>query len=191
MLAGNYRALLLVVVAVILMTGCASYKVGPYRPSSNGIEWLEKLDVAVIAVGEFVSNTGNFALCSHSSGLAFIRPPEGATFSSYFQEALISELRQADVYSDDGQVLLSGKILDVELNSITSGFPRRTRRDEWNISMIITSSNGRSISITNTTRVPFGIGWKRCKIARNIFPWAVKNTMFQLIVHKDFKQLVK
>ena len=190
MIAEKFRTLFLVVVSSILITGCTSYKVRPYQPSYHGSELLEDLAVTEIAVGAFVSNslTENSIRCWKSGNFNIIRLPEGDTFSSYFQKALISELRKADVYAEDGQVVLSGKILNIDLNYIKSGFPRTTHSIEWNISVIIYSSNGHSISITNTSRT--GGGPRGCKSAAGILPRAIKSNILKLIKHRDFKQLV-
>ena len=189
MSASKIQGLVIVAVAIVLLSGCSSYTVAPYRHSTYGSELLRNLNVTDIAVGEFVTDSwaGNSKICPLSKLSKTIHLPKGDTLSSYFRNALISELKAAEVYAEEGAVTLSGAITDVDL--VTTNYKGYlfidSRHLKWEISITVDSSNGESLSVMSATQAP-----RKCSEAAGKFARAVKNTMFKLIGHKEFQRLV-
>ena len=172
------------ILAVFFLFGCSTYLSPRYAIEPDNTMALRNLNAGDIGVAAF---TGPDEFSSSCRGGGPISPPDGITFAEYIREALADELKVAGLYNKQSpKVTLSGKIdtLDFSTNKGVTG-------GEWNISITLTSSNGKSMVSSEHYEFKAGfVGETACKQTAEAFMYAVQNLMAKVITSDEFKGLL-
>jgi len=97
------RGVLMVVAALTLLTGCASFDVGRYGVSVENATALKKLNAQKVDVGPFTAAESRTEIPCRAVGP--ITTPDKQPFEQYIRKALIDELTVSDVFVDSAPVL--------------------------------------------------------------------------------------
>jgi hypothetical protein len=177
------KPILIAVAGLILIqiSGCSTYAGDRYSISVNNVVALRLYRGNEVGVGEFTSSHPSFSTLS-CWGVMRVKTPDGETFQNYIRNALISELKIAEAYADNGQNTLTGH-LDKMYFSESTG--------QWKILLTLTSTNGESI--TTEENYAFTTSFytdATCdQTAQALMP-AVQNLIEKLVRHPRFGQLV-
>jgi curli biogenesis system outer membrane secretion channel CsgG len=130
------KTLLTLTTAGALFAACSTttLTVQRYLVSPDNNEALKAAGRSNISVGTFISPRDFDSRCR---GMARIAPPKDETFPQYVQQALATELQATDGFGKNPSVVLSGVL---EQLSFISTSPT----GRWDISLRITSSNGKT-----------------------------------------------
>lgn len=102
----------------------------------------------------------------------------------YIQEAFITELERAGMFSLDAPVSLKGNVTQLSLETLHKG--------RWRIKLTMMSSNGRSVSVQEVLEFNTSVvGVDPCQSAADNYSHAVKHLIYQLITHPNFKYLLE
>jgi len=122
--------------ALSLFTGCSSYTVAKYGVSPETVSLLRTHGGQKVNVGAFsAKKAGQTEIGCRAVGP--IKSPDGKPFESYVRQALIDELRLAELFGESAPVMLTGNLNELEFSS-TSG--------KWIVDLTLTSSNGRTLN---------------------------------------------
>lgn len=176
---------LVILTCATLLCACASPQpVARYSISADNRAGIQKSHAKDVAVGPFVA-AGN--IDPDCRGLAVV-PPDGLSYEGYVQKALTDELKVADAYNDTNpNVTLSGKIEALESFSmvgLTNGY--------WNISLLVSSSNGKSLAVQHKSTFKTGFeGTEACHRVAAQFPAAVQDVIHELVTNAAFPGLLQ
>lgn len=168
-LAHVKKSCLLVFCSAMLtqLAGCASYDVGTYQPNNIAAYDLKNQISAPIKVGAITmpaAQDKNRIIC-RLAGDVYL--PNKQKYTTYIQNAFVSQLITADRYSSHARHVLSGQLKTVNFSS-TSG--------QWTIAGQMQIDNKRPISITSVTN--FGTAFiadSACKDVAENFSVAAQN----------------
>lgn len=174
----------LFIFGICLLTGCTTFIVPRYHPAPNNTRELQSLGGAHVKVDRFLLSHRFDASCRGSN----IEAPVNMTFESYIQNALTDELKSAGLYDEDKPtVTLNGSIDPMRFSSsksVTSG--------EWLIGLTLTSSNGRTMSVTEHFEFTSGFeGTTACNRTADAFVGAIENLMGKVIRDRAFPGLIE
>ena len=170
--------------AALMLTACESYSPPRYAVPQENTPVLKTMSAARIRVSAFTLATPFEGSCR---GTINIDPPVGMSYQQYFQNALADELRAAGIYEEARPtVVLSGTIEKLAFSStvgVTNG--------EWNISVRITSSNGKSASFSEffSFESTFA-GRSACRRIAEAFQPAVQNLIGKAVRSTQFRSLI-
>ena len=103
---------------VVMMVGC-SHVAPRYGLSADNIENLKSLKAGTskrIAVGPYTTyEPGKQSILCRAAGP--VEAPDGKTFETYLRDALISELRIAEVFDEKSPTVLQGHLEHIDFNS--------------------------------------------------------------------------
>lgn len=167
---------------LILATGCASFDVGRYGVSVENNAALRKFSGARVNVGPFTATEpGKTELNCRAVGP--ITTPEKRPFEEYVRQALIDELKVADLLAPAAPVTLTGKLNKVEFDSWAG---------QWQLDLTLTSSNGRSL--TAATMYDYGFTYMAetaCVRTSKSFVPAVQVLIGKIVHDPQFQELLK
>jgi hypothetical protein len=164
------------------MSGCSTYAAHRYSISADDVVCLRTLEGKTINVGKFTSTEPELKQIS-CRAVGPIKTPDGETFAEYIREALLDELRMANVYSADAPVTLTGNLDEIDFSS-TSG--------TWDLTLTVNSSNGKSITVTeNYSFTSSWVGETACNQTAQALMPAVQNLIGKFVQHERFKELVE
>ena len=172
---------LVICLSLLIMAGCSTYATNRYSISADNVVELKKYSDSKAGVAAFTATTpGQTEIMCR--GVGPIKTPDGETFEEFVRSALISEMKLAEAYSDNSEVTLMGNLNSIDFSS-TSG--------EWNLSLTVTSSNGKSI----TTDVMYDyttsyFGETACNQTAQALMPAVQNLITKVIQHEEFPMLM-
>ena len=168
-------------VSMVVLSGCSTYSVNRYAISVDNVTKLRTLSGTQISVGEFSSpEPGKKEIMCR--GVGPIKTPDGESFEQFVRKALIDELRMADVYSDKGDITLTGNLDAIDFSSASGS---------WNISLTVNSSNGNSISVAEDYAYTTSFyGETACNQTAQALMPAVQNLIGSLVSNTQFKQLI-
>jgi hypothetical protein len=173
---------LVLLLAVISLNGCSTYAVQRYSISTDNVMALREIKDKKINVGSFTSQQPGLSSIT-CRGVGPIKTPDGEAYSEYVRKALIDELKIADVYSSEAPITLTGQLNSIDFSS-NSG--------EWNFSLTINSSNGRSMTASESYSYTTSFyGETACnQTAQAVMP-AVQDLIGKVVRNPEFKALLK
>ena len=204
--------LILILIAfcnIAVLTGCARFVTRSYFSSADNVTTLRALGDNKINVGDFTSSVLHFIeltevdemsqtvigfvdTASYKPGITEIKcrcvgpikTPDGNTFADFIKEALIDELQIAELYDVGSSVTLNGNLDSIGLSTFFSG--------EWDIALTVNSSNGESISVSETYSFTSSfVGYTACRRGAKALMPAVQNLIAKLIGNPKFPYLIK
>lgn len=133
--------------ATLLFTGCGITT--EYNPSADNVQTLRDFKDLKLNVSNFTStNKGESSvLCRLAETVS---TPKGEPFSTYIENALLSELKMAGNYDKNSNINLSGNINKVYGSSMFG-------HAYWEINATIKSSNGKSLTVNTKKRLSISI----------------------------------
>ncbi len=173
------------IIFITSLTACSTFTPHRYNISADNNIALKSIGASNINVGVFKNLETEFDNNCRAAGP--ILPPDGLSFEEYIKNALEDELKIAGMFNDiSPTVTLTGAIEKLSFSSsrgLTGGY--------WNIGLRVTSSNGKSVYVTE--RYEFNSGFDAltaCKQTAEAYCFAVQNLIGKLIKSPDFKGLV-
>ena len=174
---------IIIVVFAFILSAC-SYMPQRYSVSAENTEALNKLGVGNIDVGRFTKAAEFDTRCKVVSG-EVKRPDMG--FEGYIQQALVQELKAADIFDDQTpKITLSGVVEKLSLSTW-----RAIYLSNWDVGVRLNSSNGKTVYITQ--HYEFNAGQNNladCQQLADHYMFAVQKTLNKLINAPEFQSLV-
>jgi len=166
---------------LFLTTGCSTYTVLRYAPSTDNVVALRALEGKSINVGAFTAATpGQTEIMCRAVGP--IKTPDGEPFSDYVRKAFLDDLRIANVYSDSAKITITGHLDAIDFSS-NSG--------EWHLSLTVKSTNGKSMSVSENYKYKTSFyGETACNQSAQALMPAVQNLVGRVVRSAEFKNLL-
>ena len=135
-----------------------------------------------ISVGQFMTNPDITNESFWCRGQVKIEAPNNTTYSDYIRRAFITELRNAQLYDQNATIILTGNIESLNVSSIIG---------VWDISIQLTSSNGKSIVAKDRVEFSPGIDTiAACDRVANNFMTVTQGVLGKLVNNPNFKELL-
>lgn len=172
----------LIIFVVLLTQACSTYTTNRYAINAGNVVALKNYKGSKIGVGEFTAtDPGKKSVTCRAVGP--IPTPDGETFENYIRSALISEMQIAEIYTEPGDVVLTGNLNQIKPSS-TSG--------TWDISLTVNSSNGNSLTVDEQFKFKSSFyGETACNQTAQALMPAVQNVITQVVTHQNFPSLVQ
>jgi hypothetical protein len=123
-----------------------------------------------------------------------VQLPEGQSFESYIKNALVSELKDAGLYSESARTELNGHLEMVELNAGEKSRGSMVPGSAWWLIRIkfTMAGDGDSFTVENRRRfLPAFSADKAClQVAQQFVP-AVQDVLRQLFNHPSFRKGIR
>lgn len=173
--------LALCVISVAFVSGCSTYATNRYSISADNVVALKNAAGSKVAVGEFSATKPGVSsiMCR---GVGPIKTPDGETFEKFVRNALVSEMKIADVFSDDAGLTLTGNLDQIDFSSASG---------KWTLGITVNSSNGNSLAVTEDYDFTTSFyGETACNQTGQALMPAVQNVITKLVSHPDFAALI-
>lgn len=177
-------SLALIALSALSLSACSTFTPQRYNISADNNVALKAIGIGNIHVGTF---TGPASFDRTCRGAGPIAPPDNMSFEGYIQKALADELKVAGMYDDQSpKVTLTGAVDTLHFSS-----SRGLTGGEWDISLRINSSNGKSLSVAEHYEFESGfIADTACKQTAEAYLPAVQNLIGKMIKAPEFKGLL-
>jgi len=179
------------VVSVLILGACSSissrikYTPPHYTVSAENQEFLKKVGHRNINVHLFTKTAEFDNSCRAVAGV--VQSPDKTGFEGYIRNALVDELKHADMFDDSNpKVTLTGVVEKLSLSTW-----REVYLSNWEIGVRLNSSNGKSVYIFQ--HFDFNAGSEPvpdCKLIADNYMLAVQKTLGKLIDAPEFESLV-
>lgn len=175
----------IIIVIFAFALGACSYMPQRYSVFPENTEALKKQGAGHINVGAFTKKAEFDTRCKVVSGV--VEKPSNMGFEGYIQQALVEELKAADMF--DGQtpkITLSGVVEKLSLSTW-----RTIYLSNWDLGVRLNSSNGKTVYITQ--HYEFNAGPNHladCQQLADHYMFAVQKTLNKLINAPEFQSLV-
>lgn len=171
----------IVLIIALTLVGCATTQ--RYAVSIDNTQKLKEFGGAKVRVVSLTQSATYNSLCRLSGP---IRLPDDLTVSQYIAKAINDEFKAADIYAENESVSLSGDVTQVSFSSIVGLI-----QGEWNIDLMLKSSNGKRIWVSNTYSFKSGFdALSACNATASAFGNAVQDLVSVLINHPKFGDLI-
>lgn len=167
----------------IIATGCSTYAIPRYATSADNLSALRKIKGSPVALGNFVSVGSDVTDTIMCRAAGPVKPPDGVTFAGYIKKALAAELTVAEKYDAQSKVVISGDLTTIQFSS---------DRGEWNMSLLLRSSNGRQLSLAE--KYSYGFSWMAetaCSQTAQAGMSAVQNLIGKAVSDPAFSSLMQ
>ena len=179
------KNILVVLLAVVVVSGCTSITAAPYSVSGDTHQALKNLTGAnKIVVDELKSvTTYSWPLC----GQWFINAVDGLTISQFVSKALNDELKFADLH-DPGGRRISGEMTKMEFSSGIN-----SRQGWWDLGVTLRSSNGVTVNTENryTFESSSYASWTACNQTAQALNVATQDLILKLVSNPAFPSLLQ
>ena len=175
------KPLAVVLLLLVLLSGCSTYSAHRYSVSTDNVVALRTLSEKTLNVGPFTAAEPgqNQIMCR---GVGPIKTPDGEPFSEFVRKALVDELRMANAFSPAAPVTLTGNLDRIDFSSAGGN---------WNLALTVISSNGKSMTVTEEFKYTSSwYGETACNQTAQALVPAVQNLIGKLVRSPDFTVLV-
>jgi hypothetical protein len=186
------RRLITLLFAIAACTGCSTFDidVGRYSVSRENTAALKRLGAQKVAVGKFTASKSGTNEINCSGGvfdpLAYtgpIKTPDRRSFEDYIRQALIDELTVAQLFAESAPITLTGNLNKIDFDSVAQF---------WIIDLTLTSSNGRSLSVSNKySYFKLSHGERYCPRTAYFFVPAVQVLLGKVVHDPIFAELLQ
>ncbi len=106
-----------------LLVGCAQIQLGAPVASAENVQKAKASGLPPSNVGQFELAPGKDAGMDKAIDIRSntLTAPTSGSFAAYLKETLATELKAAGLYDAASKIVISGKLLDSQLDSATSG----------------------------------------------------------------------
>jgi hypothetical protein len=180
------RSGLLVVLPICAFLGaCSTFTTPRYSINADTNVALKALGTSKVGVGAFSGPESFDNSCRAAGPLA---PPDGLSHTEYLRKALEDELKVAGVYAaTDPRVVLTGTVKKLEFSS-----SRGLTGGSWDVAIVLSSSNGRSLSATERYEFQSGfVADTACKQTAEAYMPTVQNLIKKIVHSPEFPRLVQ
>lgn len=169
----------------VAATGCATNVTNRYSASAENVSALRAISPQKLSVGSFTQSSSipsDGVICVGKPTI----PPDGNNFAEYIRLALISELKMADLYSENAPNQITGEITSIENDASMIDV-----NASWLISMRLKSKNS-EIEVSDRYSFKAVTGtMDSCSGSAYRFADAVQNLLGKAIKSPEFIGLVK
>jgi hypothetical protein len=169
------------VFAALILCGCSTYSASRYSMSADNVTSIRTINGKTVNVGAFGATIPGQKdiMCR---GVGPIKTPDGEPFSEYVRKALVDELKMGEIFSTTAPVTLTGNLDAIDFSS-NSG--------KWNLALTVKSSNGRSISTTESYGFTSSFyGETACNQTAQALMPAVQNLVGKIVRSPEFPSLI-
>ena len=171
----------LAAIVLVGVSGCSTYSVNRYAVSVDNITSLKNIADSNINVGAF-NTAGESKTSIMCRGVGPIKTPDGQSFENFIRKAFIDELTMAGVHDQNAPVTLTGTLDSIDFSSASGS---------WDIAMTLKSSNGNSISVTESYSYTSSFyGETACNQTAQALMPAVQNLIGKIVQNERFPQLL-
>jgi len=176
---------LLAVAGMVALAGCESMVTPRYSVTGDNNMAVKALSAAGVGVGQF---TGPATFDAGCRAMGAIQVADGLTHTQYIRRAFEEEFKIAGIYAASSpKVSFTGNVTRMDFSS-TRGLTGGT----WNIDLTLTSSNGRSMSASESYNFESGfIAQTACKQTAEAFAPAVQNLLGKFFRSPEFAGMVR
>jgi hypothetical protein len=156
-----------------------------YSASADNSIAIKRFGGGNINVGPFTKTVEFDNDCGITAGR--IEMPDKFSFEGYIQNGLVKELTAAGMFDDTTpKITLSGNIDQLSFFS-----RRHIYTSTWYIGLLVKSSNGQSVHVTEQYNFDVGAGSKAdCQILANSYLPAAQKILGKFINSPEFKSLI-
>ena len=175
---------IIISLSIVALSACSTFTPQRYNISADNNVALKAIGVGNINVGKF---SGPLLFDNACRGAGPIAPPDNTSFEGYIQKALADELKVAGLYDEEKpKTTLTGAIETLSFSS-----SRGLTNGEWNISLRVNSSNGKSVFVTEHYEFKSGFdAITACKQTAEAYLPSVQNLIGKVIKAPGFKSLL-
>lgn len=172
---------------IAVLSGCSTYSASRYAISADNVVALRSLQDQKLTVGDFTSTPRNDETGAPLTeimcrGVGPIKTPDGESFASYIQKAMVDEMKMAEVYDPDSRTSISGNLDSINFSSMDG---------RWDIDLTLKSTNGHSMSLTESYAYKTSFyGETACNQTAQALMPAIQNLVGNAVRSSDFKNLV-
>jgi len=175
------RRLGILFVAILLLAGCETFPAHKYSLSVNNINAIKDTmgtgHARSLAVRDFTAaSPGEYEIHCGINGL--ITMPRRTPVEKYIREALIDELKEADVYSLDqieATGVITGHLKKLKIHPTGGG---------WLIDLTITFKSGEAFTVSES----YPLNGAQCDQTAAALAPAVQDLIHQIIAHPAFQK---
>lgn len=168
----------------VCVSGC-THVADRYSISVDNVTTLRSLKGQSVNIGPFSSAATIDPTHVQCAGVQ-ISPPDGLSYTEYARQALLDELRMAELFSANAEVTLTGTLNLVDVSSpafVTSG--------EWNLGLSLQSSNGKSLTVNEHYTYKTNFIETACEVSARTLTPAMQNLIGKLIHSAEFPGLLE
>lgn len=170
-------------IVTLLLSACSTMQPPRYAVSVDNIQKLKSYSGIK---GEVVSFSQSTDFSSNCRLMGPIEPADGLTIPQFISKAFNDEFKMAGIYSSEG-VKITGEVTKIEFSS-TSGLIN----GYWDIAIILKSSNGRNLYISNKYTFKSGFdAITACNATADALTPAVQDLIKVAVNHPEFGELFK
>jgi hypothetical protein len=176
------RGVELFILSGLLLTGCSTYSAVRYSAMAETVAMLREYRPTKVSVGRFTMQKPRGASIDCRM-VGPIQTPDDEPFEEFVRKAFISELIMAEVYAPAAPVTLTGYLDHFDFSS-TDG--------RWDISLVLTSSNGRQLSAREEYKYEkHFVGEVACRQTAHALTPAIQDLVRKTVQHPDFAGLLQ
>ncbi|MDN5843462.1 MAG: hypothetical protein L0H54_08470 [Alcaligenaceae bacterium] len=178
---------LVAVIALGVLAGCSTYSTNRYASSTHNAMLLAPLKGGQVQVGEFTSSVKNKKTGGDQTEIMCravgpVRTPDGESFADYIRNAMVDEMKVAEVYAPSAPTVISGNLDAIDFSSGIG---------HWTMSLTLTSNNGKSMTMNE--KYPYKIsywGQTACFLTAQAFVPAVQDLVGKAVLSAEFNGLL-
>lgn len=177
----KFSKLAIVGLSIVVLSGCSTYATNRYSISADNVVALKQYKDSEVSVGRFTATkpAQTSIMCR---GVGPIKTPDGEAFEDFVRGALVSEMKIAEIYSENGKNTITGNLDEIDFNS-NSGV--------WSLSITVNSSNGKQLKISENYKYTTSFyGETACNQTAQALMPAVQNVITKLVQHKEFSLML-
>lgn len=169
----------------LLVGGCSTFTTPRYSISADANVALKSFGLSSVAMGSFSGPPSFDSFCRGAGPLA---PVDGMSHTEYIRRAFEAELKVAGIHaSQSPRIILSGSVSRLDFSST-----RSLTGGAWSIDLTLTSSNGKSMSMSESYAFESGFGAETaCKQTAEAFMPAVQNLIGKTVQSPVFRPLLQ
>lgn len=176
------RVIFVLFMGAVFLTGCSTMQPPRYSVSVDNIQELKKFQGAKFSMVDLSLSTKFNSACRM---MGPIEPADKLTIPQFIAKAFNDEFKMADVYSDSG-TKISGEITKITFSSIDG-----LTNGNWNISLLLKSSNGESLAVQNKYEFRSGFdAITACNATADALSPAVQDLIKKTVTDSGFKNLL-
>jgi len=165
----------------VIFSGCTATKVSRYGAVYSNVQELKKQNTK-INVNTFTAEDSKSSIMCRMKGP--IETPNQETFEKYIENALIEELRMADIYSKDAKIVLDGHLKEMSTSTALG-------LSYWEFTLKVSSNNGKSFTLTSKKEFESSFSAENaCNDMTRAFRPAVEKLITDIIMNDEFKRLI-
>lgn len=180
----NFSSITAISLVCLVAAGCA-HVAPPYSSSAANVEEIKRVAgnfTSKVAVGDFTADK-DVPKSITCRGEGPVSAPGEKTFEQFIKDALVQELRLAEVFDETSDRKLAATLNAIDFSSAMSG-------GNWNIQMTFSANQVEPFAIS--IDYPFESSFMAttaCEQVAQAFPLATQKLISELIKHPSFQKV--